>query len=420
MNSRQRIKETLNHKQPDKLPVDFGGGLLTDISARTIYKLRQYYGLDKPGIPVKLVEPFWGTGETGDDLKEIFGSDVKKLDGLKTSVLGFEKTNWKEWKLDDGTPVLVPGLFNTERNPDGSVYQYPQGDKGFGPSSVMPKNGYYFDAIIRQKPIDYNNLDPRDNMEEFQVISDEEVRLLKEKAEDIFNNTEYAIYLDLCFSSFGDIAFIPGVALKDPKGIRDVAEWYMATYTNKDYIKTVFEYQCELALESYTKIYDTVGNKVDVLMVTGTDYGTQDNQFCSIETYREIYKPYVKKINDWIHTHTEWKTFIHTCGAVYPFIPDFIDAGFDILNPVQISAAGMEPKKLKREFGKYITFWGGAVDPQKILPFGTPKEVKENVKRNIEIFFKDGGYVFANVHILQANVPIENIVAMIEVINEYR
>lgn len=284
----------------------------------------------------------------------------------------------------------------------------------------MPKNGYYFDAIIRQKLINYNNLNPNDNLEEFRIISDEEVQQLKKKAEDIFNNTEYAIYLDSCFSSFSDIAGIPGVALKYPKGIRDIAEWYMITYTNKNYVKAIFEYQCEIAIQNYAKIYDAIGNKIDVAIVTGTDLGTQSSQFCSVETYRELYEPYVKRVNGWMHTHTEWKTFIHSCGSIYPFISDFIDAGFDILNPVQISAANMEPEKLKKEFGRYITFWGGAIDPQKTLPYGSPKEVKEEVKRNIEIFFKYGGYAFANIHILQANVPIENIVAMIEVINEYR
>src|SRR4030042_733255 len=189
----------------------------------------------------------------------------------------------------------------------------------------------------------------------------------------------------------------------------------MLTYINKNYIKMVFEYQCELALESYAKIYNAIGNKIDVAIVSGTDFGTQKGQFCSVETFRDLYKPYLKRVNDWIHTHTQWKTFIHSCGSIYPFIPDFIDAGFDILNPVQVSALNMEPERLKKEFGKGITFWGGAVDPQKTLPFGTPKEVKEAVRRNIETFFKDGGFVFANVHILQANVPIENIVAMIEV-----
>ena len=243
---------------------------------------------------------------------------------------------------------------------------------------------------------------------------------LKQEAEDIYNNTEYAIFLDPCFSSFGDIVNIIGVALKDPKGIRDISEWYMLSHTNKNYIKSVNEYQCELALESYAKIYNAIGNKIDVVFVSGTDFGTQNGQIFSVESFRDIYKPYLKRVNDWIHNHTKWKTFIHSCGSIYQFIPDFIDSGFDILNPVQISAFNMEPEKLKKEFGKDITFWGGAVDSQKTLPFGTPKEVKEAVRRNIEIFFNDGGFVFANIHILQANIPIENIAAMIEVIHEYK
>ena len=421
MNSRQRIKKAIEHKQTGKLPVDFGGGLITDINIKTIYKLRQYYGLDKPGTPVKFTEPFWGVGETKDDLREIFGSDVKKLDSSKVKIIGFKKDNWKEFKLDDGTPVLVSGLFNTEKNADGSIYQYPKGDKSAKPSCVMPKNGYYFDAIIRQKiPIDYNNLSPRGNMEEFQIIPDKEVQYLKKKAEDIFNNTEYAIYLDLCLGDFGDSAIIPGVGLKDPKGVRDLTEWYMITHTNKNYVKAVFEYQCEIALINYSKIYNAIGNKIDIAIVSGTDFGTQDSQFCSVETFRDLYKPYLKKVSNWIHSNTQWKTFIHSCGSIYPFIPDFIDAGFDIINPVQISAVNMEPKKLKKEFGRDITFWGGAVDTQKTLQFGKPEDVKEEVKRNIEILSKNGGYVFANIHILQANVPIENIAAMVDVIHKYR
>lgn len=420
MNSRERIIKVINHEQPDKLPVDFGGGLTTGIHISTIYKLRQYYGLDNPGTPVKLIEPFMGLGEIKDDLREILGSDVKSLDGSKAIFFGFENSNWKEWKYGDGTPVLVPGLFNTKKNPDGSIYQYPQGDKSASPSMIMPKNGYYFDAIIRQKPIDYDNLNPKDNMEEFEVISDNEIRYLKNMADEIYKNTKYSIFGNTFFSSFGDIAGIPGTALKEPRGIRDVAEWYMLSSTNRDYIKAVFAYQCEVALENFARVFSAVGNKINLVFISGADLGTQKGQFYSVESYRELFKPYVKKINDWIHANTGWKTFVHSCGAIYPFIPEFIDAGFDILNPIQVSAANMEPVKLKKEFGKYITFWGGAIDPQQILPFGSPSEVKDNVRRNIEIFFKDGGYVFANVHNLQANVPIENIVAMIEAIHEYR
>jgi len=420
MKSRERIKETLRHKQPDILPVDFGSGLTTGIHVSTIYRLRQYYGLDDPGEPVKLIEPFMGLGEVKDDLKEVLNSDVVGLDGSSAIFFGFKNENWKEWKYDDGTPVLVPGKFNTKKNKDGSLYQYPEGDKKAKPSMLMPKGGYYFDAVIRQGKLDYDDLDYKDNTEEFDVISDEEVAFLKKRVERFYEETDYAIFGNTFFSSFGDIAGIPGTAIKNPKGIRDVAEWYIITNTNKDYVKKVFDYQCIKALASFEKLHNAIGEKIECVFIMGTDLGTQQGQFCSVDTYNELYKPYVKRVNNWIHENTHWKTFVHSCGAVKPFIPEFIDAGFDILNPVQVSAKDMEPETLKKEYGKYITFWGGAIDPQKVLPFGNPKQVKEAVKRNIEILFKDGGFVFANVHNLQAKVPIENIVAMIETVKEFR
>lgn len=417
---RERIIKTLEHKSPDKLPVDFGSGLTTGIHVSTIYRLRQYFGLDEPGTPVKLIEPFMGLGEIKEDLRQILQSDVIGLDGSKAIFFGFENKDWKEWRYDDGTPVLVPGLFNTEKNKDGSIYQYPEGDKSARPSMVMPKGGYYFDAIIRQEDLKNKRLDPKDNMEEFAVIADEEINFLKENADRLFRDTDYAIFGNTFYSSFGDIAGIPGTTLKDPKGIRDVAEWYIMTSTNRTYVKKVFDHQCEKALESFQKLNDAVKDKIGCVFIMGTDLGTQEGQFCSVETYKELYKPFVKRVNDWIHQNTNWKTFVHSCGSVRPFIPEFIDAGFDILNPVQVSAKDMGPLELKRDFGSSITFWGGAVDPQKTLPFGTPKEVKEQVKQNIDIFLKDGGYVFANVHNLQANVPIENIIAMLEAIGEFR
>jgi uroporphyrinogen-III decarboxylase len=284
----------------------------------------------------------------------------------------------------------------------------------------MPEKGYYFDSIIRQEKIDDNNLNFEDNLEEFEIINDRELEYIKNKAEQLYNNTKYSIVASLVQSGFGDIAFVPGPTLKNPKGIRDITEWYMSMVTRKQYIKKIFEKQCEIALENYKRISNLVGDKIDVVVTTGTDFGAQNGLFISKDSYREMFKPFHLKINNWIHENTDWKTFIHSCGSVYELIPDFIEAGFDILNPVQISAKDMEPERLKKEFGKDIVFWGGGVNTQKTLPFGTPKQVREEVKRNIEIFGANGGFVFSTVHNLQSNNPIENVIAMIEVINEYR
>jgi hypothetical protein len=419
MNSRERIRKALVHKQPDRLPVDFGSSPTTGIHVSVVYKLRQHFGLDKPGTPVKVIEPYQMLGEVADDLKDVMGVDVTILEG-KGTFFGYNMENWKEWRLNDGTPVLVPGLFNTEKNNDGSLYQYAEGDKSYPPSAKMPSKGFFFDAIERQKDIIEDKLDPKDNLEEYKLISKKDLDYLKDRAEDINNNTGYAVMGVIGSSGFGDIAFVPGPMLKDPKGIRGVEEWYVSTHTRRDYVKKVFSGQFDIAIENYKSIYEVIGNTIDVVYISGTDFGMQQGLFISLDDYRELFKPLHKKVNSWVHENTEWKTFIHSCGSVYKLIPDFIDAGFDIINPVQISAKDMDPERLKKEFGRDIVFWGGGVDTQKTLPFGTPKQVREEVKRLIDIFTDGGGFVFNTVHDVQANVPFENIIAMLDVIQEYR
>jgi uroporphyrinogen-III decarboxylase len=156
------------------------------------------------------------------------------------------------------------------------------------------------------------------------------------------------------------------------------------------------------------------------LYTCGTDFGTQRSTFCSAETFRDLYLPYYKLVNAWVHKNTTWKTFKHSCGAVGKFMSYFIEAGFDIINPVQCSAAGMEAEHLKNTYGGRLVFWGGGVDTQKALPFGTPAEVREQVLRRCEIFAKGGGFVFNAVHNIQAQTPVANIAAMLEAVREFR
>jgi len=167
-------------------------------------------------------------------------------------------------------------------------------------------------------------------------------------------------------------------------------------------------------------IYQAVQNKVSVIYLTGTDFGAQEGLLISKEIYKKIFKPFHKRANDRIHQNTRWKTFIHSCGCVEPLIEDFIEAGFDILNPVQISASDMDPKHLKEEYGERIVFWGGGINTQRTLPFGTPEEIDSEVKELISIFSKGGGFVFTAVHNIQANIPVENIVALFEAVRKHR
>ena len=170
MNSRQRVKDSLAHRQPDKLPVDIGSSAGTGMHVRNVYNIRQELGLDPPGTPVKIIESYQMLGEIADDLKEVIGVDVTMLGG-KNNFFGFPNEDFKEWIMPDGTPVLVPKLFNTEINEDGSIYQYPRGNKDWQPSGKMPNKGFFFDAIERKKGVTEEELDPKYNLEDCEIIS---------------------------------------------------------------------------------------------------------------------------------------------------------------------------------------------------------------------------------------------------------
>jgi uroporphyrinogen-III decarboxylase len=199
-----------------------------------------------------------------------------------------------------------------------------------------------------------------------------------------------------------------------------VAEWYISTVARQEYVYEVFQRQCEIGLANLQRIYEAVGDRVSVIFVTGTDFGTQKGPFISKQSYRELYMPFHKRVNDWVHANTGWKTFIHSCGSVVALLPDFVEAGFDILNPVQCSAAGMDPRTLKEQFGNELVFWGGGVDTQRTLPFGSPEEVRREVRERIEIFGRAGGFVFNTIHNIQARVPPENLVALFDAVQAYR
>jgi uroporphyrinogen-III decarboxylase len=172
-------------------------------------------------------------------------------------------------------------------------------------------------------------------------------------------------------------------------------------------------------MKNLAKIHAVVGNRIEALFVTGTDFGTQNGPFISPGSYRDLFMPFHQRVNDWIHTNTTWKSFIHSCGSVVALIPSFLEAGFDILNPVQCSAAGMDAQGLKDKFGDRLVFWGGGVDTQHTLPFGTPDEVRAEVRERLRIFGKGGGYIFNPIHNVQCRTPIENMLAMLEAWREF-
>jgi Uroporphyrinogen decarboxylase (URO-D) len=387
---------------------------VTGIHASCVAALRDHYGLEKR--PVRIHEPFQMLGLVEDDLREAMGLDVIGI-FPRSTMFGFPAEDWKIWEFN-GLEVMVPGNFNVSTDRNGDTLIYPDGDTNVPPSGRMTNGGYFFDCIVRQEPLDEDKLKPEDNLEEFGLASEEDIDHLTHAAH-VASATGLGVIASLGGTGLGDIAFVPGPSLKHPKGIRDVTEWYISTSSRQNYIHKVFERQCEFAIANLERVATAMGSIVQAVFLCGTDFGTQTSSFCSVKTFHALYFPYYKLLCDWIHAHTPWKVFKHSCGAVSKFIPSFIEAGIDILNPVQCSASGMNPELLKATFGDRIVFWGGGVDTQHVLPFAKPAEVREQVLRRCEIFAPGGGFVFNTIHNVQACTPVENIVAMLDAVHEF-
>lgn len=414
--SRERVLKALNHENPDCVPVDFGSTAVSGIHCRIVEALRTHYGLDQK--PVKVIDTFQMLGEVDEELADKLGIDCIGVGGSKDS-FGLDNSNLHEQVTPWGQKVLVPVGLDFDKNERGDVYMYAQGDRNYPPSGVMPDGCYFINAIERQMPIDDDTLNPEDNLEEFSALTDADIAYYKQSVDKVAA-TGRAVVASFGGAALGDVGLLPAMGLKNPKGIRSISEWYMSTLIRQDYIHEVFEKEIDLAIENYSKLWNALGSKVDVVFTCGTDFGTQEGQFCSLDAFMELWQPHYRKLNDWIHKNTTWKTMKHSCGAMVPILPGIIEAGFDIINPVQINAKDMDSQRLKDEFGQQLTFWGGGIDTQQVLPYGTPDEVRRHVIRQCEIFGKNGGFVFNSVHNVQANVPVENIVAVFDALKELR
>jgi hypothetical protein len=412
MTSRERLRKAIHHQQPDRPPIDLGSTLVTGISASAYARLKRALGIS--GGSVRVYDPFQMLAEVEEPVKKALGVDTFGIQ-LPTNFFGYKNEKWKPYRLFDGAEVEISGHFAADTLPDGSIVQYPRGDRSAPPSGRMPKGGFYFDSIVRQEPIDESSLDPKEWVEQtYSLYTDEELRFVEDTAAAMYEGSDYGLVGNFWGAGFGDIAVVPGPAIPHPKGIRDPEEWYVSTLTRTQYVRDIFALQLELQMKNIALYRQAAGDRIDVIVMGGTDFGSQNGPFISPQAYRDLFKPLHKTMNDWVHANTKWKTFYHTCGSITAFMDDFAEAGIDILNPVQISAAGMSPEGLKERWGGRFTFWGGAVDAQHTLPFGTPDQVRRETERNVAVFARGGGFVFNNVHNIQASVPVENIVAMLE------
>ncbi|MGQ9555022.1 MAG: uroporphyrinogen decarboxylase family protein [Anaerolineae bacterium] len=269
----------------------------------------------------------------------------------------------------------------------------------------MPKDGYYFDFL---RPTMSGHIDP-DAFRPRDTIPDEELRLLEERSRHLYEDTDKAIL------GWGNSISLMGLSwlLSDNITQGALDEWLIMLMVEKDTAHEMMARYVDAVINCLALYHQAVGDRAFAWGIASDDAGTQRGELLRPELFVEMIVPHYKRLCDWVHANTNWKTFLHSCGSIYHYIPHWIEAGIDILNPVQISAANMEPERLKAEFGGKIVFWGGGCDTQRVLPLGTPDEVRAHVRHNIAVFAQGGGYVFTQVHNIQQNVPVENVEAML-------
>ena len=380
MNSRERVLSTLNHQEPDRVPLDLGSVQVTGIHVAAYRSLRAALGL--PPVEPELCDAIQQLALPDDDVIHRLGVDVRGLFPLNSH-------NWR-----------------VVEEPAGDYWAY-HDEWGITHHRPRPDGLYY--SIVRT-PLDGSRVTAADiERHAWPDMADpQRIAGLREQAE-AYRAAGYAVVIKDPFAGIFEMA----------QRIVGMTELLMMMATDPALAGVLFDKLLALKLAFWEMALPRLGDVVDVVTYAD-DYGTQQSQLISPRMFREQLKPRIAilfaRIKE-LAPHT--RQFFHSCGNVRPLIPDYIEIGTDILNPIHIRAAGMEPVALKRDFGDALVFWGGGVDTQGVLPHGTPQEVKDDVRRNIEALAPGGGYVFNTVHNIQADVPPENVIAMWEALQEY-
>ena len=353
--SRDKVRCALNHQNAGSIPVDFGSTAVTGIHCRIVEALRNYYGLAPR--PVKIVDAFQMLGEIDAELAEKIGVDCIGIGGPK-DIFDLDTTRMHEQTTPWGQRVLVPEAMDLTPDMRGDVYVYAGGDQIYPPCRDAPKDVISLMLLSVSSPLK-KIVWTRKTMPKSSAIDENDLAYYCAEADKAYQ-TGRAVVASFGGTAAGDVAFVPGMGLKQPKGIRSVVEWYMSTAMRQDYLHQVFEKEIDIAIANYEKLWAALGDKIDVVLTCGTDFGSQESQFCSIDTFRELWLPHYRRMNDWIHQHTTWKIFKHSCGAIIPILPGLIEAGFDIINPVQINAKDMDSRRLKenRQSIDLLGRWG--------------------------------------------------------------
>lgn len=412
MTSRERVMAAVNHKQPDCVPLDLGATPSSGISAIAYNRLKKHLGMT--GGHTKIYDVVQQVVYPEQEILDRFGVDVIDIG----RVFNDRDEDWYDVKLADGSTGQYPSWFHPQKQENGDWLVY---DSEHTLIAKMPVGATFFDQTyfpyLEDYPDDYSDLDHQMGKVLWSALvhspwdhaGDENFyQTLRQKVLALREQTDKALMITCGCNLFEWGTFL-----------RRMDNFLMDIYADPEHVRELVEQLMIRHLETLKKVCDSVGDIVDILRF-GDDLGMDTGMFMSQEKYRDLFKPYHTKLNEYVHKHSNMKTFLHSCGSIYPIIGDLIDAGYDILNPVQTSARQMDPGTLKREFGKDITFWGGGCNTRTVLNRSTPEEVYTYTRRMIDIFAPDGGFVFNQEHNIMPDVPPENILAMYRAVADAR
>ena len=412
MNARERVLAAINHTEPDGIPVDIGSTPSSGISAIAHYNLKHAIG--KPHWPTQVYDVVQQIAQPGDEMLDLFRIDVVDVG----RAFDDRPEDWYDISLPDGTPVQFPTWFQPSPQPDGDWEVF---NKEGVRVATMPLGANFFD----QTCFPYVDGYPDRLADPSKVVRVEHCASLRHNLHLDTQSPNFweqlrARALALRATSDRAIMVVIGCNLFEwGTFLRRLDNFLVDLVMDQANVERLLDGLMEQHLKTLEKVCAAVGDVVDIARF-GDDLGTDQGPFMSPKTYRQLFKPRHKLLTDYVKQHSSMHTFLHSCGSIYKLLPDLIEAGFEIINPVQTIARDMEPVRLKREFGKDLTFWGGGADTRFTLNRGTPAQVKDNVRANIEALSPGGGFVFNTVHNILPDVPPANIVAMFEAIDEYR
>jgi uroporphyrinogen decarboxylase len=381
MNSRERVRTALDHREPDRVPIDLGGMASTGISALAYHALKKHLGLESGEIRVFDIAQMLALVE--EPVLRRLGADVLPLPhhdaGWGWDIWNYE--GWKSWRLDGWPEFKAPRSLVTETGESGNIYVLNGKGKRV---AVKPPDGYYFDPLPEKAGI----LPAPDELEVTDCLSERELRYYESTARELFRNTDYAILGPPLGAGLFGLNF------------GGLENWLCALVEQPRRVGELLDRVVEGNIKVIAQFSEAAGQYVESI-VFADDLGTQHAQWISEDLFREVFAPRYSRVFNWIHEHTRLRVFFHCCGSIPGLIEPLIECGVDILNPVQTSAAGMDPQWLKSKFGDRLTFWGGGVDTQHGLLFSSLEELVADVRRRVNIFAPGGGYIFNQIHNIQ-------------------